>query len=45
MPWLRKTSAEVKAGKITIWLAIIDAILFLVAAWFFGSAGMRFISQ
>ncbi len=43
--WLRKTAAELKAGKTTILAVIGTAIAFLIVAWFFGSAGMCFISQ
>lgn len=43
--WLRKTAARLKAGETTILAVIGTAIAFLIVAWFFGSAGMRFISQ
>jgi hypothetical protein len=43
--WLQKMAAELKAGKTTILGVIATAIALLIAAWFFGSAGMRFISQ
>jgi hypothetical protein len=43
--WLREKSTELRAGSTTLWWVIADAILFLIAAWFFGSAGMRFISH
>jgi hypothetical protein len=43
--WLQKTAAELKAGQTTILAVIGTAIVFLIVAWFFGSAGMRFISE
>jgi hypothetical protein len=43
--WLVKKATAVKAGKTNILLVIAEALLFLIATWFFGSAGMRFISQ
>jgi hypothetical protein len=43
--WLKEKNADIKAAKTTIWWVIVDAILLLIVAWFFGSAGMRFISQ
>jgi hypothetical protein len=41
--WLQKTAAELKAGKTTILAVIGTAIAFLLAAWVFGSGGVRFI--
>jgi uncharacterized membrane protein len=43
--WMREKEAELKTGSNTLLLIIVEAILFVIAAWFFGSAGMRFISQ
>jgi hypothetical protein len=45
LAWLKGKSAELRAGSTTLLWVIIDAILFVIAAWFFGSAGIRFISQ
>ena len=42
---MREKEAELKTGSNTLLLIIVEAILFVIAAWFFGSAGMRFISQ
>jgi uncharacterized membrane protein len=43
--WMRGKEVELKTGSNTLLLIIVEAILFVIAAWFFGSAGMRFISQ